>query len=93
MALCAIHNFICMHDPDEGVLPVSNQLILLEDHSGDSSAVQPDNLEDEGGGSARRDQIAEWMWEDYQQVLAERGISNENEDLEDFGFDSDDESL
>jgi len=53
--------------------------------------------EETGGGSIRCDQIAQAMWEDYQQVLAERehGMVDDNDssdsDLEVFFVDSLDE--
>ena len=92
-ALCAVHNFICLHDPDEGLIPGLDLPVFQEDQAGGSFAAEPNDLEDGGGGSTRRDEIAQAMWEDYQRVLAERDISDENENLDDFGIDSEDELL
>ena len=92
-ALCAVHNFIRLHDPDEGLLPGLDVPVFQEDQAGGSFAAEPNDLEDGGGGSTRRDEIAQAMWEDYQRVLAERDISDENENLDDFGIDSEDELL
>jgi hypothetical protein len=67
--------------------------VFQEDQAGGSFAAEPNDLEDGGGGSMRRDEIAQAMWEDYQRVLTERDISDENENLDDFGIDSEDELL
>jgi hypothetical protein len=69
-ALCAIHNFIQEHDPNE-----------LEGEIGEPEGRDGfDDLENEDGPPApeneaatnMRNQIAQDMWDQYQQVLAER---------------------
>src|ERR1700722_532687 len=87
-ALCAVHNFICLHDPDEGLIPGLDLPVFQEDQAGGSFAAEPNDLEDGGGGSMRCDEIAQAMWEDYQRVLIERDISDENENLDDFSINS-----
>jgi hypothetical protein len=92
-ALCAVYNFICLHDPDEGLIPGLDLPVFQEDQAGGSFAAEPNDLEDEGGGSTRCDEITQAMWEDYQHVLTERDISDENENSDDFGIDSKDKLL
>jgi hypothetical protein len=67
-ALCAIHNFIQEHDPNEGELEEERN-------------VFNEGLENEGGlpapevepvANLLQDQIAQDMWDQYQQLLAER---------------------
>lgn len=72
-ALCAIHNFIRQHEPEElpaivDNLPESDYL----DHTHDLSAVELIEEDSQSQPSIRRDQIAQAMWEDYQHVLLER---------------------
>jgi hypothetical protein len=72
-ALCAIHNFICEHDLQEGVLPEIRSFF----DGGDSDYEPPtvammEEANTEAG--ARRDWIAQEMWEDYVHVLHDRGI-------------------
>ena len=73
-ALCAIHNFIRKHDPDEG------PLLEARDHRGrDVGHDIPATEEVEQQGTTmgtKRDQIAQAMWEDYQRVLVERGTQD-----------------
>lgn|ERR1700722_5247602 len=72
MALCAIHNFICQHDPTEGNLPEQENLIFNSEDPAYRTSLE-DAKEDEGGGNVRQDEIAWGMWDDYQQIIAERG--------------------
>jgi hypothetical protein len=76
-ALCAIHNFISVHDPTEVVYP--------DDDDGDAPAgddhIAPAAAAIEvDSASVRRDQIAQAMWEDYLAVCLERGIGDDSED-------------
>jgi len=80
-ALCAIHNFIRIHDNEEGDLPGEN-------HNYDASNEDPPiatvtGAGEEEGVDVRRDHIAQAMWDDYQLVCMERGIGVDNTDLSD----------
>ena len=68
-ALCAIHNFILLHDQDEGPLSEERQ---LHDQVWHADGEYLDEGEEETEMKVRRDQIAKAMWEDYQSILAER---------------------
>ena len=83
-ALCAIHNFIWQFDPSEGQVPADNI----------GSFGYGNRNEDIGGNNdrsdARREKIAEDMWRDYQEILAERGmVDNTDEDSQEESFSSD----
>jgi DDE superfamily endonuclease len=73
-ALAAIHNYILEKDPIEiaDMLPPSDDDVIdrIED-SGRLATEYPRQAEKEDA-NARRDQIAENMWNDYQRVLRER---------------------
>ena len=84
VALCAIHNFIQKFDPSEGQVPADNI----------GSFGYGNSNEDIGGNNdrsdARREKIAEDMWRDYQEILAERGmVDNTDEDSQEESFSSD----
>ncbi|KZT20133.1 hypothetical protein NEOLEDRAFT_1076284 [Neolentinus lepideus HHB14362 ss-1] len=78
-ALCALHNFIHIHDPHDEVHDRYNDHQVAE-----SSRTQSLELPELLGGdiyqaesswaSARRDQIASEMWQSYQRILQERGV-------------------
>jgi hypothetical protein len=71
-ALCAIHNFIWINDADEGSLPEERN---LHDQDHNIGVFVGENLEEDNNEMARRrDQIAQSMWEDYQQILIERDM-------------------
>jgi hypothetical protein len=79
-ALCAIHNFIQEHDPNEEEVDEERDVAggglgnLNEQEGGPAP-----ELEDEPA-SLLRNQIAQDMWDQYQQVLAEReGLDDESE--------------
>lgn len=87
-ALCAIHNFIQIHDPaEEDKLPdheTSNSITSIP-NPGDYEVRQgDDNVTDDV--AVRRDKIAQDMWASYQSVLEAR--ENEGEDGDE---DSDDD--
>ena len=69
MALCAIHNFIRIHNPDEEPLPNDDPDGMVD---GDVD-YNPESLDDEGmeGDRALCDQIAEHMWQDYMVIRQE----------------------
>ena len=72
IALCAIHNFVRRYDPDdffdpeltEGDLPIElgDELGVLGDGPADAAERRQANH--------RRNNIAQEMWQDYQQELA-----------------------
>lgn len=76
-ALCALHNFIRIHDPDDqadepaGRPEVSRggSHTNVEELGGQITEVERDRA------SERRDNIAKAMWTSYQQVLQERGLN------------------
>lgn len=90
-ALCAIHNFIHLHDIEEGPLPGAESA-PDEDTSEapDAAADEPErhaNTQDNttNGMSNTRNRIAEAMWNQYQQVVLEReqlGVDVEDSDSE-----------
>jgi hypothetical protein len=79
-ALCAIHNFIKEHDPDEGDLEETREF-SDEHHRDENEPFTPGDPEETG---TMRDQIAEEMWLEYQRILAEQGMQpgDEGSDLE-----------
>ena len=86
-ALCAIHNFICIHDPAEEVVLTGNDhdnnAPLDHDHvASATTATEVDRP------SARWDHIAWEMWADYLSIHQERGISDDEDEL---GNNSDEE--
>ena len=79
-ALCAIHNFIQIHNPGEG--PVPNDDPVDGDGGDDEgSGHNPEPVEDEGLEEERalRDQIADQMWEDYIAIGQERGLDDDDD--------------
>jgi hypothetical protein len=75
VALSALHNFIRLHDAEEG--PLSD----IVNHHGlnntDENDYMPSGIGVEEGQEevdARRDRIAEAMWVNYQHICQERGI-------------------
>ena len=73
-ALAAIHNCILERDPIEiaDVLPPSNDGIDIEDSG--QLATEYLGRAEKDRANARRDEIAESMWNDYQTVLRERNL-------------------
>jgi hypothetical protein len=68
-ALGAIHNFICIHDPDK------IDEIALEEFNGEGTCeltMGPASAAERARAMAKRDRIAEAMWLEYQTVLQER---------------------
>ena len=75
-ALCALHNFIKIHDPDD-----PNEIQEMDD--GDEDVPMIAEVEPEAGGGERlganrnqaialRNRIADELWAQYQQVLHDR---------------------
>ena len=77
VALCAIHNFVRQYDPDAFFDPELTEGDLSAELGGDELGVLDDGPADAAErrqADQRRDNIAQEMWEDYQQELARRGI-------------------
>ena len=82
-ALAALHNFIRIHDPEDNATASYDHAELDGGHSQTSQSSHEINPENLGGNisqaernraSEKRDVIAKAMWEDYQNVLAERDV-------------------
>ena len=71
-ALATLHNFICIHDPDEiiDILPPDNVDI---EATGALATELPGRAEREQANH-RRDLIARDMWNQYQEELHRRGL-------------------
>lgn len=89
-ALCAIHNFIRVHDPDEATLSEVADF-FVDDNSGSGFNPAGSAEEVESEASMKRDQIAEAMWDDYQHVLAQRAMYDSDDEFS--GPDDSDEDL
>ena len=81
-ALCAIHNFIRIHDPAEDtVLAADNDndyddnTALDRDHEAFAAAAAENDTM-----SAKRDSIAQAMWDDYLEICQERGFGSDDSD-------------
>ena len=77
-ALCALHNFISVHDHDD--IPCSGQQLSSGiDIPPSTTPVEPPrpawvSEQEELSASVKRDKIAAEMWAGYQQYLMERDI-------------------
>lgn len=71
-ALCAIHNFIRIHDPDEIQDFEIDENIDIEPYG--ELAPGPAGRQERARGTARRDIIAQLMWESYQLELQRCGL-------------------
>jgi hypothetical protein len=90
-ALCAIHNFIRKHDPNEGELLMQENVDVDDADEGFNALPGPVELGMNMGDV--RDQIATEMWEAYTHILQERemlddsdeelSVSDHGDDLED----------
>jgi hypothetical protein len=82
-AACVIHNFIRVHDPADQ-LEAEDELDDTNHNGNDDDAFNSEAnveglvTEEVNDHHARRDRIAEAMWNDYQRVLHDR--NNENDD-------------
>ena len=86
-ALCAIHNFICENDPQEGELPETRSIFDRGDFDSEPSAADSGATRANTGAGIRRDRIAQEMWENYLHVLRDRGIGSIGDPLDDDDFD------
>jgi hypothetical protein len=95
-ALCAIHNFIRTHDAKEGPLSGTGDGPHHDNNNNHDDIGfnrEEVNLE-QGDADTRRDRIAQEMWEDYQRVVAERGIQGSDDEGsdDDTGEDTDEDT-
>ena len=76
-ATAAIHNFILDHDPQEeediSETPDPNPGNPPAEHDFGTLAHGPANRAEKARAKAKRDQIAQEMWDSYQAILAEHG--------------------
>ena len=80
-ALCAIHNFISIHDPDEDtILTVDDNDNTPLDDDREPFAAAAAEIDTP---SMKRDRIAQAMWDDYLAICRQRGIMNGDSDMED----------
>jgi hypothetical protein len=90
-ALCALHNFIKIHDPDD---PIEMQ--EMDNENEDVPLMIPEVEPEAGGGAganqnqaiALRNRIADELWAQYQGVLHQReleGDINDNDELDSEG--------
>jgi hypothetical protein len=92
VALCLIHNFITKYDSSEVLMMSSSQAANCPGENSDDNdhanypGMEPE-WEQETSASIQCNQIAEIMWESYQQITAERAQRGEV----DLDSDSDDE--
>lgn len=93
-ALCAIHNFIYVHDPIEDDESSdsdeadNNEGYAMDDAHNMDDPVNYLAANSDDGARELRDQIAEGMWADYQRILRERSIEeNSDSDSEDTWID------
>ena len=77
-ALCAVHNFIRIHDPNE-ILNFNNDTqdlnSGLENDSRGVLAEGPANLEEREAAKVKREEIGNRMWHDYQRLLRDRLVN------------------
>jgi hypothetical protein len=78
-ALCAIHNFIRIHDAADEVVYVHNDDNDDESGGGPLHDAEP-AASDADEPSMRKDRIAGKMWEDYLAIRLERGIDDDEGD-------------
>jgi hypothetical protein len=78
-ALCAIHNFIQEHDPNEGELEEGRN--VHEGLGNEGVPPAPEDDLDETNATILRNQIAQDMWDQYQQLLTERGAFDDLDEL------------
>ena len=71
-ALAAVHNFICIHDPDE-IHDFDNPTNSEDPNPGYGNlAMGPANQREVEEAAMKRDSIAQAMWIAYQEELASR---------------------
>lgn len=92
-ALCAIHNFIRIHDPqeDEPSNILNSEYSSSIPNPGDDGVRQVNIAEEDtvfDNVTIRRDKIAQEMWDSYQRILEARAgegyVSGDEDDEDDF---------
>jgi hypothetical protein len=79
-ALCAIHNFICTHDAKEGPLSgPGGEHYHGNDNCHDFDPAHGEVDPREIDADVRRDEIAQAMWEQYQQICVERDARGDSD--------------
>jgi hypothetical protein len=75
-ATCTLHNFIRIHDPldDMGITECELEEMVAREQPAEGELHNGITSEEVGRASARRDQIAMQMWDQYQQYLNCRSI-------------------
>jgi hypothetical protein len=94
-ALCAVHNFIRMHDKEEGQLVENGTSDIIDsDHHDYPQPGGMAEAEDDTDAKIMRNRIAQAMWDDYQCVLTERMVDSDvDEDSDDLVETDSDEYL
>ena len=96
-ALCAMHNFIRIHDPKEGELAEKrdSEHANRGSNAGDEEVTQLEGFDaiESEDVIHRRDLIAEAMWDSYQTLLRERASSEDDSDNEDDNSDDEDDTF
>jgi hypothetical protein len=74
-ALCALHNYITINDPNEGTLPQAAVVNNNPSHQGQPDKATSNNMDADANLSvnshALHDDIAMQMWNDYQIYMQE----------------------
>ena len=80
-ALCAIHNFIRIHDGDEGPVGGEDYDELDEHGVGGAGSDVDGNLPEDALQMARNfcDELSQHMWNDYQQILQDGGYLDDDD--------------
>jgi hypothetical protein len=74
-ALCAVHNFNRKHDLPDSEEAFPNDRAYFDDNDDTDNVPHPtDDAEEGNNAGTMRDQIAQAMWDDYLNVLHERGL-------------------
>lgn len=77
-ALCALHNYITINDPNEGTLPQAAVVNDNPSHQGQPDEATSDDMHvdvdanSSANSNALRDDIATQMWNDYQIYMQEQ---------------------
>lgn len=93
-ALCTIHNFIRIHDPQEPADQHDTDAFVFNTGNprfDNDYIASAEEAAAQDQPSARRDQIAQEMWDDYQRILQEREDMESASDEEDNEDEDEDE--
>jgi hypothetical protein len=78
VSLAALHNFIRIHDPKEGLVFGSGSDHFTGDAKGQEDYVAPVLQHGNVDMDESQDKIAEAMWAEYQCICQERGINTDD---------------